>query len=267
MPTYSLTLREEKGFKLTTQELDDNFRYLDNKTNGGGGSTTGGYQLLGTLEVDMNRGTYSLTNPYAIVAVDDRFATFSAGDIINSTDGGSTVYGTASVVSASIVIPSDGRFTTYRLYLTNIEGDMFPNVGKPAYQCQLTGASGDVFDFVSFLGPDQEITLSGTNHIIKDIVLCKATTDMTLAQKLQITTGELRSGDILLDSFIGGDKGLIDYLSLLTSSNTYLNYDSGIQSKNSYITTFISNTLYVTVNVPLDVPAQLTCLVYGYQID
>jgi len=263
MPTYSLTLREEKGFKLTTQELDDNFRYLDNKTNGGGGSTTGGYQLLGTLEVDMNAGTYSLTNPYAIVIVDDRFATFSGGDIINSTDGESTVYGTASVISASIFIPSDGRFTTYRLYLTNIEGDMFPNVGKPIYQCQLTGASGEVSDFVTFLGPDQEITLSGTNHIIKDIVLCKPSVDLTGSGDLQIYTEELRGGDLLVNTL----EGEPDYLSLLTSSNTYLNYDSGILSKNYRTTTFISNTLYVTVNLPLDVPAQLTCLVYGYQID
>ena len=40
MATYSLTLRSDKGSKLTTEELDNNFRYLDNKTNGGGGSTT-----------------------------------------------------------------------------------------------------------------------------------------------------------------------------------------------------------------------------------
>ena len=53
----------------------------------------------------------------------------------------------------------------------------------------------------------------------------------------------------------------------MRNSNTYLNYDSGILSKNYKTTTFISNTLYVTVNLPLDVPAQLTCLVYGYQID
>lgn len=30
MATYSLTLREEKGSKLTSRELDNNFRYLDN---------------------------------------------------------------------------------------------------------------------------------------------------------------------------------------------------------------------------------------------
>jgi len=34
MSTYSLTLREEKGSKLTIQELDNNFRYLDSKESG-----------------------------------------------------------------------------------------------------------------------------------------------------------------------------------------------------------------------------------------
>ena len=34
MPTYSLTLRETKGSKLTIQESDNNFQYLDGKSGG-----------------------------------------------------------------------------------------------------------------------------------------------------------------------------------------------------------------------------------------
>lgn len=47
MPTYSLTLRSEKGSKLTTQELDNNFLYvLENATGGGSQGPQGpqGYQ-------------------------------------------------------------------------------------------------------------------------------------------------------------------------------------------------------------------------------
>ena len=39
MPTYSLTLRGEKGSKLTTEELDDNFLYVLENASGGGGAT------------------------------------------------------------------------------------------------------------------------------------------------------------------------------------------------------------------------------------
>ena len=35
MPTYSLVLRENIGRKLTIQEMDGNFLYLDNKQSGG----------------------------------------------------------------------------------------------------------------------------------------------------------------------------------------------------------------------------------------
>ena len=38
MPSYSLTLREEKGFKLTTQELDENFLYVLQNASGGSGA-------------------------------------------------------------------------------------------------------------------------------------------------------------------------------------------------------------------------------------
>ena len=60
MPSYSLTLREEKGFKLTTQELDNNFLYvLENATGGSefnGGTVSGFTQFLGGLS---SSGTFS----------------------------------------------------------------------------------------------------------------------------------------------------------------------------------------------------------------
>ena len=102
MATYSLTLRSDKGSKLTTEELDNNFRYLDNKTNGGGGSTTGGYQLLGTLEVDMNAGTYPLDNPFVFVDMQNSATQFAEGDVINYANNKGMpilIYGTASILS------------------------------------------------------------------------------------------------------------------------------------------------------------------------
>ena len=40
MSTYSLTLRENLGRKLTIQEMDGNFQYLDNKSGGGSQNLT-----------------------------------------------------------------------------------------------------------------------------------------------------------------------------------------------------------------------------------
>jgi hypothetical protein len=60
MSTYSLTLRGEKGQKLTAQELDNNFLYvLENATGGSefnGGTVSGFTQFLGGLS---SSGTFS----------------------------------------------------------------------------------------------------------------------------------------------------------------------------------------------------------------
>jgi hypothetical protein len=40
MSTYSLTLRNDKGSVLTIEEMDNNFKYLDSKPSGGGGTVS-----------------------------------------------------------------------------------------------------------------------------------------------------------------------------------------------------------------------------------
>jgi len=253
----SLILRKDIDRKLTIEELDNNFTYLDSK---------GGYQLLGSLQIDMNLATQSLTNPIAIGLSDISAPSMQPGDIVNCLDKVAIV-GTASVVSVELVSIGD-RFKTYRVIITDIVGIMYVGGGENIdWFCKPTGVGLSVSTYYDNLGPDQEITLSGTNHIIKDIVLCKPTTDLTGSEDLQISTGELRSGISLVNTF--NQDPPQETLSLLTSTNSFINTDGGLLPylPLTPLTTFISNKLYVTVNVPLGSLASLTCLVYGYQID
>jgi len=78
MPSYSLTLREEKGFKLTTQELDDNFRYvLENASGSGtqgqqgptgpsGGGGSGSIEII-SLTISSSELTPTFLEPIEII--------------------------------------------------------------------------------------------------------------------------------------------------------------------------------------------------------
>jgi hypothetical protein len=252
-----LILRKDIDRKLTIEELDNNFTYLDSK---------GGYQLLGSLQIDINLATQSLTNPIAIGISRIQDPSLQSGDIVNRLVGpkdNRTITGTASVVSVELV-SEDNANSTYRVVINDIVGIIYDHNNENEWGCLLSGSGLEVSTYYDNLGPDQEITLSGTNHIIKDIVLCKPTTDLTGSGDLQISTGELRGGISLVNTFNQYSKEK-ENLSLLTSTNSFINTDSGLLL--TTITTFISNKLYVTVNVPLGSLSSLTCLVYGYQID
>ena len=63
MSTYSLTLRQDVGRKLTIQELDHNFLYLEDLTSEGGGSVNlpKGYVVIGGGLTGSATGSESFT--------------------------------------------------------------------------------------------------------------------------------------------------------------------------------------------------------------
>ena len=106
MPTYSLTLRSEKGSKLTTQELDNNFLYvLENATGGGSQGPQGPQGYQGPAG---GGGSSSIQ----IISM-----TISAADLVNS-------YGTPYEV---IPAPGYGKMIEvlwgkYKLYPNGVQG-------------------------------------------------------------------------------------------------------------------------------------------------
>jgi len=261
----SIILRNQIGRKLTIEEMDGNFTYLD--------SRSGGYQLLGSAQIDMNLELVPLINPYGIGANHYGDPIFQAGDVINNTtDGGTTFIGTASVVSVQLIESDPLRDATYRIVITNIVGVMYDplyihNEWIQANSQDPNHPPGvEIPTYVDMLGPDQTINLSGMNNIIRDVVICKPTTDLTGSGDLQISTEESRGGFEILNTLEG-----IEYLSLLTSPNYFFSCADNKDIKLNLPNFFISDKLYVTVGTPLlkggGHSSSLTCLIYGYQID
>lgn len=251
----SIILRNQIGRKLTIEEMDGNFTYLD--------SRSGGYQLLGSAQIDMNLELVPI-NPYGIGANKSGEPIFQAGDVINNTtDRGTTFIGTASVVSVQL-ISSDYGPATYKIVITNIVGVMYDPIHINEWiqansQDPNHPPAVDIREYLTLTGsvPDQTINLSGMNNIIRDVVFCKPTTDLTGSGDLQISTEESRGGFEILNTLEGEE-----YLSLLTSPNSLVN-----SFKLNLPNFFISDKLYVTVGTPLGHSGSLTCLIYGYQID
>jgi len=171
----------------------------------------------------MNLELVPLINPYGI-GVKSGDPIFQTGDVINNTtDGGTTFIGTASVVSVQLITPVGIEKQNYKIFITNVVGVMYDplfshnfwfqvNSQDPNPNHNLTGFG--VTTYVDMLGPDQNINLSGMNNIIKDVVICKPTTDLTGSGDLQISTEESRGGFEILNTLSG------EYLSLLTSPNS-----------------------------------------------
>jgi len=255
----SLILREGLGRKLTTEELDNNFTYLDNKPSGG---SSGGYQVLGSLVVDLTLATQSLTYPIVYVVTNDSDPQFAEGDFVEAGDD-IIVTGTASIYSIvfdSIYQNSKGA-SIYRIELTDVQGIIYdPLLGnKNNLICQASGANGEMATYYDSMGPEQEITLVGDYNVVKSVLLFNASGDISESGELVVSTGEKRSGTELLNTFISGDS---DILQSFTNSNVFLEYN--VDSKDA--SNLISNTLYVTVNKPIN-SGELTLIVYGYSLD
>jgi len=255
----ALILRSDIGRKLTTSELDGNFTYLDNKPSGG---SSGGYQVLGSLLVDLTLATQSLTYPILYVVTSDSDPQFAEGDFVEAGDG-IIVTGTASIYSIVFDSTQNGRDTSiYRIELTDVQGIIYDPLGnKNNLICQASGANGEMATYYDSMGPEQEITLVGDYNVVKSILLFNASGDISESGELVVSTGEKRSGKELLNTFIKGDPDS-EILQSFTNSNVFLEY--GVDSKDA--SNLISNTLYVTVNKPIN-SGELTLNVYGYSLD
>ena len=184
---------------------------------------------------------------------------------------------TASVVSVQL-ISEISHTLNYKIVITNVVGVMYDplfsqkfykpkGIPKPVnYWFQANSqdpnhpTAVEVTTYVDMSVTDQTINLSGMNNIIRDVVFCKPTTDLTGSGDLQISTEESRGGFEILNTLSGEE-----YLSLLTSPNSLVNSETGL--KLNLPNFFISDKLYVTVGTPLGHSGSLTCLIYGYQID
>ena len=115
MPTYSLTLRSEKGSKLTTQELDNNFLYvLENATGGGSQGPQGD---IGPQGQDGQQGPQGPAGGGGSSSIQIISMTISAADLVNS-------YGTPYEV---IPAPGYGKMIEvlwgkYKLYPNGVQG-------------------------------------------------------------------------------------------------------------------------------------------------
>jgi hypothetical protein len=251
----SLVLRGDLGRKLSIEEMDGNFTYLDNKTAAGGG-----YQVLGSSVIDLTLATQSLTYPIVLVATRDSDPQFAEGDFVEAGDG--IVTGSASVHSVVINSSDPLRSSSiYRIELDNVQGVIYNSAGHPLLSCQASGASGDMTTYYDWMGPDQEITLVGDYNVIKSVLLFNASGDISSSGKLAVYTGEKRSGNELLNTADGRD-----ILESFTDSTIFNEITFTGVSKTDAQLRLISNTLYVTVNTPIN-SGELTLIVYGYSLD
>jgi hypothetical protein len=231
--------------------MDGNFTYLDNKT-----GSTGGYKVLGSSVIDLTLATQSLTYPIVLVSTRDSDPQFAEGDFVEAGDG-IVITGSASVHSVVInsSLPSKSS-SIYRIELDNVQGVIYNSAGHPLLSCQASGASGEMTTYYDWMGPDQEITLVGDYNVIKSVLLFNATGDISSSGKLAVYTGEKRSGNELLNTYTG------EFPEILQSFTDSTIFNESTLTGNS----LISNTLYVTVNAPIN-SGELTLIVYGYSLD
>ena len=119
MPTYSLTLRQSVNRKLTIQEMDENFLYLESISGGGTGGAGGGingtidsnqvvYGVSSTEIGSSSKFTFDSTNSNLIIGTTnsiDSCSKYSAiiGGFYNSIANNSFTYGPYFVESVSTI--------------------------------------------------------------------------------------------------------------------------------------------------------------------
>jgi len=150
MPSYSLTLREEKGFKLTTQELDDNFRYVLENASGSGTQGPQGPTGPGTQGPQGPTGPSGGGGSGSIEIIS---MTISALDLLNS-------YGTPYEV---IPAPGYGKMIEvlwgkYKLYPNGVQGPQdWGSKGNRYFWVYPAGSQGPQGFKVGFMNNTQYI--------------------------------------------------------------------------------------------------------------
>jgi len=79
----------------------------------------------------------------------------------------------------------------YKILITNVVGVMYDPLFSHNDWIKVNSNTIPAFEVTIYddmSGPDQTINLSGMNNIIKDVVICKPTTDLTGSGDLQIST-------------------------------------------------------------------------------
>lgn len=153
MSSYSLTLREEKGFKLTTQELDNNFRYVLENASGSG---TQGPQGPTGPSGSGTQGPQGPTGPSGgggSGSIEIISMTISALDLLNS-------YGTPYEVIPS---PGTGKMIEvlwgrYKLYPNGVQGPQdWGSKGDRYFSIYPAGPQGPQGFKIGFMNNNQYI--------------------------------------------------------------------------------------------------------------
>lgn len=222
MPSYSLTLRQNKGRRLTISELDNNWLYLKELAELGGTSSDSsgdfpireyGVSYVGYLVSDLSRiGMFELIS-----------GSFASGDTISGSSSGAT----ADIIH---ILNDEGQQI---LFVNNISGEFITDGGENGEyinnQTQVGTGAFYLLDSNLNKGSVSITNLEYQEYFSPGNLVWATASESGISSLFITTTHSLSQYDLILQPRNEGQVGAIGIISV-TESTITTTYSTGIES-------------------------------------
>lgn len=258
-----LITREQKGSKLTIQEMDGNLIYLNNNP-----------LLLGKITADLNLEPIT-GNPIMLTdCMDSLGVLFQVGETITFYISGSeTVYGTADVVNVSVSLSKEVACRgindlQYVVELDNLDFSLETIPPTLFAEGNTSGATTIPSSInIGVYGPSQAITLNTNGSVFKinEIILTNINGTPFLSTICSVRTDVNDGGNLVASLAGGGGKvGMKGGVSSLTENNQWISMGLATDDLGLYST--VGNTLYFSADTAAGTPCTVDVYVFGYTL-